>query len=559
MPFTDRQVEPFDPPPSLQTWDGYCQHANVLFPLWHRFYCLKLEEALQTVVPDGDVALHYWDQTSASNLEEVFPPILTQELVTIDNVVHRNPLLDFRIPEAIGSSPGGLVNKYYIKEANYTTVRYPFSGISNPESAKKIANCHNKRICNLNETPTKLLKDNLLDWLNEGRVENGEIKSNSVHCQYIECLSAPDYNKFSNTTSSNLGNEVYESLEQPHNNIHLAVGGYTTPELNNDGSVKVDKDGNYIYFGKVRGANGDMGVNEVASFDPIFFLHHCNIDRMFWVWQKKFGKTENLDIYAEDGKVTGTNTLGQGPTPYQTPDQQLTMDTILHPFQSNLGEPRKGKDCVNILNLGYNYSVGSLDELDMTSHLQKQHISSFAVDSLSECEQKLAKEYDLKPGVPLKVFFDITNARDDLKTTWWIKTPLLMNLVEKVIHFKGREWKRRFFIKAKNLDKDEIKGSFVVQAFYKKDGKLFFIGQQGILSRWQRKNCANCRVRSKAAVGIFVRNHMTKHAFISDDLVVHILNKDPQCGESLITNIDVASEDPNKPQIRTLVSYEIQA
>ncbi len=32
-------------------WGGYCNHGNVLFPTWHRVYVLKLEEALQSIVP----------------------------------------------------------------------------------------------------------------------------------------------------------------------------------------------------------------------------------------------------------------------------------------------------------------------------------------------------------------------------------------------------------------------------------------------------------------------------------------------------------------------------
>jgi len=34
----------------------------------------------------------------------------------------------------------------------------------------------------------------------------------------------------------------------------------------------------------INGASGDMGVNER---DPIFYFHHCNIDRLFWIWRKK--------------------------------------------------------------------------------------------------------------------------------------------------------------------------------------------------------------------------------------------------------------------------------
>ena len=382
MPFKDRQVDPIRPPASVTTWDGYCQHANVLFPLWHRFYCLKLEQALQAVLPDGDVALHYWDQTSDENLKEVFPPILKNKMVKIDGQDHVNPLLNFQIPEKIGSSPNGSVHEHYIKPANYTTVRYPFSGICNPDSAKKIADAHNSAIKKCNESPEKLLETNIKTWLTQGIVQNGEIKPNSVHWQYSECLSAPDYNRFSNTSSANLDKNVFESLEQPHNDIHLAVGGFATPALNEDDSVRVDKDGKYEYYGLIEGANGDMGANETASFDPIFFLHHCNIDRMFWVWQKKNYATKNLDIYQETGDITGTNTAGQGPTPYQTPKQQLTMDTILHPFKSDSGEPRTGKDCIDIHELGYDYSKGSLDDSDVPPSFPNCQTCSHDVNSL---------------------------------------------------------------------------------------------------------------------------------------------------------------------------------
>ena len=37
-----------------KTWGGYCQHGNVLFPFWHRFYCLRLEQALQSVLDGGN-------------------------------------------------------------------------------------------------------------------------------------------------------------------------------------------------------------------------------------------------------------------------------------------------------------------------------------------------------------------------------------------------------------------------------------------------------------------------------------------------------------------------
>ena len=29
-----------------------------------------------------------------------------------------------------------------------------------------------------------------------------------------------------------------------------------------------------------------MSDQNVASFDPIFWFYHCNIDRLFWEWHK---------------------------------------------------------------------------------------------------------------------------------------------------------------------------------------------------------------------------------------------------------------------------------
>ena len=191
---------------------------------------------------------------------------------------------------------------------------------------------------------------------------------------------------------------------------------------------------------------------------------------------KKKGATKNINTYQETGDITGINTTGQGPTQYQTRDQQLTIGTIMYAFKSDSGEPSTNKDCINIHELGYDYSKGSLDDSDVSASSANCQICSHDVNSLQECEELLAKEYKSHPEVPLRVFFDITKAKDDFEKPWWIDTPLLMNLGEKKIQFKGKEWKQKFFIKIKNLSKNENIGSIVVQAFYKKEGKLFYIG-----------------------------------------------------------------------------------
>ena len=66
-------------------------------------------------------------------------------------------------------------------------------------------------------------------------------------------------------------------LEQPHNDIHLAVGGYDVPSGPNQGD-----------FSPIEGANGDMGENDTAGLDPIFYFHHAHIDPIHATEQARF-------------------------------------------------------------------------------------------------------------------------------------------------------------------------------------------------------------------------------------------------------------------------------
>lgn len=172
---------------------------------------------------------------------------------------------------------------------------------------------------------------------------------------FQHCLNAPNYTVFSNTTSAGQWNldhpgEFVVPLEQPHNDIHLSVGGFDIPDQN-DGPP----------CGQIAGANGDMGENNTAALDPIFFFHHCNIDRMFWLWQKQHGCTDYLDILKG---YAGTNSSdSQGPTPSIPPGMALNLETPLYPFlKDELGTPFTSQNCINIeKQLGYTYGPGSLE------------------------------------------------------------------------------------------------------------------------------------------------------------------------------------------------------
>lgn len=411
-------------------WGGYCNHGNVLFPTWHRVYLLKLEEALQSIPGCEDVMLPFWDETDEYSRKLGIPWPLTEEFFVLDGQKIPNPLRSFVFPVNIIDHISG-DDPNYSKPRSYETVRYPLSGIVGNEKEIAATNAHNAKFPDYRKN-VAILNDNILNWLNSHIVVQGKVIETHVARQYRDCLDAPNYTVFSNTTSAAQWNserqeidpvtgqpvpgsyKVVVPLESPHNSIHLAVGGCDIPNYNRS---------------PIEGANGDMGENDTAGLDPIFYFHHCNVDRMFWVWQKRHNATDKLEIIPE---YPGTNSVdSQGPTPGFAPNSWLTLESPLAPFvhgRDNDGPSYTSLDCINIeTQLGYTYAPGSLDQPD-----------------------------------------------NELFAT------------------AGREFPTKV-IRVSGINKAPIRGSFMVSAYLKVGDEKLHLGTEAVLSRWNSKYCANCQ------------------------------------------------------------------
>lgn len=337
---------------SASYWGGYCMHGNILFPTWHRAYLIKLEEALRSIKGCEDVTLPFWDECSDESLKTGVPWALTQENFELDGQTIPNPLRSFVFPANIKDHIAG-DNPDYSKPKGYETVRYPLSGLYGPDDIDK-TKAHNALYPDYN-TNVQLMNLNIVAWLTSVIVVKGKPIPTNVNKKYQDCLKAPNYTVFSNTTSAAAWNDNLASgaepvvpLESPHNSIHLAVGGCDVPNYDRS---------------PIEGANGDMGENDTAGLDPIFFFHHCFVDRVFWLWQQRHGFTDSLDVIDQ---YPGTNSVdNQGPTPGVAPNSWLNLDSPLDPFKMNDGgkeRPFTSRDCVNIeTQLGYKYGPGSLE------------------------------------------------------------------------------------------------------------------------------------------------------------------------------------------------------
>ena len=254
--------EPFRGPGAYANawWGGYCQHATVLFPTWHRVYLYKLENALRSIPGCETVTLPFWDECSEASQADGIPRGLTDEKFELDGELIDNPLRSFVLPVAIvdqvqqdtTSDPN---SPSYSKPQGYETVRYPLSGLVGTPLDQQATKEHNAGFPNY-AANVKTLDANIMAWLTLPVFSGGKTRGLVVD-KFHACLDAPNYTLFSNTTSQNAWNTANPTkpvvaLENPHNYIHLAVGGFDIPTYN---------------ASPIAGANGDMGENDTVSWN----------------------------------------------------------------------------------------------------------------------------------------------------------------------------------------------------------------------------------------------------------------------------------------------------
>ncbi|ESY92765.1 tyrosinase family protein [Mesorhizobium sp. LNHC229A00] len=186
--------------------------------------------------------------------------------------------------------------------------------------------------------------------------------------------------------------EIFTGLleGQPHGNAHVAVGS-------------------------LHGARGHMGSG-MSSLDPIFWLHHCNIDRIWAEWQANGNTSDDPkntypdSFYDADGKPVGSKTstgalsLGSFDYIYDTIEPtvigQISEKLDLQKFDAG------GNSMMAKLNLTTPASIGSgaspgpaLPNIERAVDVKVTDL----VQALSEVRVFLAPETSLKAIEPSRI------------------------------------------------------------------------------------------------------------------------------------------------------------
>ena len=249
-----------------------CQHGNHYFLPWHRGYLYHFEEILRDLSGDPMLALPYWNYDSLNEKDLEIPKMFREGSMcqTWADDENCNPLyvddtnrdagmnrltnpdsIKVGVPWRLGISPGQT-----LEQDDYCVTSFT-SGVS--ECKKRIAGI--------------------------GSV----IKS--FGGQYSPDLSG---NPSGNGTSFGKGRLEFN----PHDMIHAAVGGSALfiEERNLECLSKKDKDSpeerNFLECLSKKDKDSPcdnilwMSDPQCAASDPLFWIHHANIDRLWAEWNK---------------------------------------------------------------------------------------------------------------------------------------------------------------------------------------------------------------------------------------------------------------------------------
>jgi len=301
---------------------NHCQHGWERFLPWHRIYLYEFEQTIQDLV--RDVTMPYWDWTmpqynpekpeDGEILPKYYKGFLTGEsLKYLESAVPK-------ITKEQGQQliDAGVVGTYYTSPTKF------FKDVAAAIGPEYAVGKHRDRFIDA------LLATNSL-WYPlryPAEYKGGETLNQAIQYHYPtaddiqQILSLRTFRDFG---GGNFYNDSFGFLDQnPHNTMHLWTGGENPDPAKSGPDLMADLGGNRNRGVRIAGRKfhtsedmytrppfGDMFSNLTASYDPVFWPIHVNVDRLWAEWQEMHPQSlpQDLDSVLTPWSYTIRDTL----------------------------------------------------------------------------------------------------------------------------------------------------------------------------------------------------------------------------------------------------------
>ena len=242
-----------------------CPHGNWWFWAWHRGYCGYFEETIRNLSGDQTFAMPYWDWTTLPEIpSNMFDDVLTPK----DNAYspytgNLNGFTSF-IQPAMQTYWNGLTTaqRNQLNIRGYTNFGAMWNDVTGNGDPGNMAYATTANARYLTRENPKL------DPYTAGNCSKATILAGLEVLDFYNpdnSLSFSSTKTPSHTTPPGAGTKFSTLEGLPHNKVHNYIGG--VGPLN-------------------PGPYGNM-TNFLSPVDPIFHLHHANLDRLWDVWTRK--------------------------------------------------------------------------------------------------------------------------------------------------------------------------------------------------------------------------------------------------------------------------------
>lgn len=244
-----------------------CPHGNWWFPVWHRVYLYWFEKIIRELSEDPTFTLPYWDWSQYPDI----PDSMFEGVLMPTHEEYRKYTKDIDTFTAFIQPD---LQKYWdgmnaeqlsdMKNRNYNSFQDMWQDMLG--CFKGICDVGNRAFAETEIARYQRITNPGLDDDTKANITSAEIENALAPQVFYSTDSTASFSS-PETASHSVppSHGCFSSFEIKHNLVHNSIGG-----------VGPLKPGPYANM-----------ANFLSPVDPIFFLHHANIDRLWDVWARK--------------------------------------------------------------------------------------------------------------------------------------------------------------------------------------------------------------------------------------------------------------------------------